>query len=625
MGQPRSFTSRVKHIAPGSPVSASNASAPDRQLEQRTNELLAQLDAINSGQLLVYRAQTVVEEAQDGQPVFWNDENQRFELALAAVETDTASGTLVPAASADCLGLVFNKTGPTTADIATVGMINFADLSAAIDGDIAPGRYYLSAGEEGKLVKQRPAVTVAVCYVLGPMSDCDTDNWVFILPQMRDFQEDHIHYRFDLTCRPAGDHTPPVPGDRHTIENADATLPGWLPADHTSFEGHAPSGAKFGYNLAVDTAVQRVWPPVPVEAALMLWDRADGNFAGEIPSRGQNALVRFDRYGIWWMSDCYADVPWPVTLDTTSSSSVSITSESSSAGDACPRTEQMRLVLAFLHMIFATDRAVVTSLQPASETEPIAFTNCDGEAATTGDLFARLRLEALIADDEYYGGRVFKELVGPGLTFGLGYVAEGLIAGSSRVLLTSQRQRRRTPGDATTPLVHQGLVTVDVDLEPGARELTPQVTYLGDALERTYQEISYLALPPDRDSGIRMRFNVPANGVPTSPRLTLQVWVFGRADGPFAEVTASYYRIAAPTPGTPTPITAGDTTLTLDIVTPSAALTADNVILVSSEEFEVAAGDTVMISINRAQDAEPDYAAEIGFIRVVGILAAGTE
>ncbi len=625
MGQPRSFTSRVKHIAPGAPVSASVASSPDRQLEQRTNELLAQIESINSGQLLVYRAQTVVEEAQNGQPVYWNHENQRFELALAAVETDAETGLLVPADSADCLGLVFNKTGPNTADIATVGMINFTDLSAAIDGDIEPGRYYLSAAAEGKLVKQRPGVTVAVCYVLGPMSDCDTNNWVFVLPQMRDFLEDHIHYRKDLTCRPAGDHTPPAIGERHTIENADASLPGWLPADHESFGGHAPAGAKFGYNLAVDTAVGRVWPPVPVDAALMIWDRGDGNFGAHIPSTGLDPLVKFTRFGIWWMSDCYGDVPWPVSLNTTSSSSISLTSESSSAGDACPRSEHMRLVLAFLHMVFATDRAVVTSLQPQSESEPIRFFNCDGEPATTGDLFAKLVLEALIAEDEYYGGRVFKELVGPGLKFGLGWVAEGLIAGSDRVILNGSHRRRKTPGDNTTPLVHQGLVTLDVDLEPGDRELTPQITRLGDALERVYKGIAFLALPPNRDSSLRMRFNIPQTGLPANPRLTLRAWVFGRAVGPFAEVTAGYYRLAAPTVGSPTVITEGDTDLAFDVVTPSAALAVDSVIIVDSEEFEVAAGDTVMIEINRAADAEPDYAAELGFIRVVGILATGTE
>jgi hypothetical protein len=622
----RNYTSRVQHVAEGSPVSASNTSRPTRQLEDRSNFLREQLDSIEEQRLLLYPSQTVEPDAEVGQAVFWNDQTKQFERALAGVEPDPVSGALVPLASADCLGMIVRKINSTLADIATIGVAQFDSLAAAIDGSVLPGRYYLSAETPGKITRQKPAVSIPVCHVMGPQNDCDETIWALLLPQPRDFLEEHVHYRFDLVCHPAGDTLPPTPGVCHQIFNPNVAHAGWLPADHASFNGHAPRGASFGYNLAAHPALQKLWPPIPLESVALFWDKGDGTLKGatEIPTRGIAPLAIIDRYGIWWMSCCYGDVPWPLHLDTLNESSASMTSASfPDDTDDCPRTDVMRLILAYTTMLFATDKSVVTSLEPAAG-EPITFLNCDNEPAKTGALRAKLDLAATIDSAEYFGGQVIKKLVGPGFKFGMGYVAEGLVAGNDNISLSSTRQRRLTPGDTGTPLVHQGIVTVSVDLDPGEKELPPQIIKLNDTLQREYKEIVYLGFPTGRDSNLRMSFNVPSSGLPTSPKFKLRAWMFGRgAVGPFSAITAGYYRIVLPTIGSPTVINEGDTPLTFNVVAPSTGLAADSIILVESAEFAVVAGDTVMLQLTRLANASPVYANDIGLVRVAGIIIPG--
>jgi len=275
----------------------------------------------------------------------------------------------------------------------------------------------------------------------------------------------------------------------------------------------------------------------------------------------------------------------------------------------------------------------VTSLQPDTD-EPLEFVNCDGEVSRTGDLFARLNILAMIAPNEYYGGQCLKEIVDSTLKFGVGWMTEGIIAGSEELILSSTRQRGLDPAlaiSATNPAVHQGIVTATLQLDPTEREMNPQITRLGDALEREHKEVEYIGFPDGRDSAIRMRYNVPPSGLPTTPNIKIRALVWGRAEGPFSAMTMSYYRIARPTDGVPTPVVEGDTAITFDVVTPSddydglgTNLPLDNVIEVESEEFSVAAGDTIYVTLSRASGAVPLFAADIGVIRIGGIIVPGT-
>lgn len=630
----RSFPSRVQHIQMGEPVSAGVTGRPDRTMEARTNYLKEVLDSIEAGRALLLRDQKVRADVLPGQPVFWNTSTQQYEPAQAVVYHDTDTGAFVTAPSADATGMVLDKHVGNTADIVLWGMVQFDSLANAIDGDVTPGRYYLSASQAGKLVLQRPPVTVPVCLVLGPLDACDEHTWVFVQPYQREFLENHIHLQFDLVPRPAGDHVPPAPGGIHVITNADSERQGWLPADDPSFGGMAPTGAKFGYNIAAHAGLSRTWPPVPASAVVLEMHKEgmghDPSHIDTLQRVGGN-FVRFDIHGIWWMTDCYDNVPWPSDLDTTVSSSLSSSSLSSDSLSSGPSgssesatcqdvPRRMQLVLSFIKMTFLTDKTVVTSLQPDTD-QPLRFVNCDGEEANTGDLFAQLVLDLLV-QDEFEGGQVIKGVTDNN-RFKRGWATEGLIAGSSKVLLTGTRSRLldiTAPAGGTNPRVHQGLVTVDVNIDPTERELLPQIVVLGDALERVYKGITYLGFPDGRNSGIRAKFVVPADGLPLNPTLKIRVQLLGRGTGTLTDLDTTYYILARPTTGVPTPLTAGDSALSMNT---AVAVVPDEVHEVESEAISITPGDTIFVSLERSQSGSPTYDYEIGLVRLGAIIVPG--
>lgn len=606
----KSWIRQVKHIQPGEPVSAAVASRPDRALQSRTDHLRDRLENIETGMALVDFDAAISLDVQEGYAVYWNADLQRYEPALALMEADTETGALVAAASADCLGMVITKRSSKVADVLLCGLAEFGELSNSIGETIVPGRYYLSAGQAGHLTKQRPPVTVPVAYVMGPKDSCSDKPLVFVMPQLRDFQQDHIHYRVSLVCAPAGTHTPPVAEGLHEITDADSALPGWLPADDASFNGTAPPGAVFGYNLSAHTALNRLWPPVPITAVALLLDKGvDRVGATEIPL-GREGLAVVNRYGIWWMSNCYGDVPWPTAYDSTSSTSA----WSESSLPECPRHEAMRLDIVFIRMLLGAASAVVTDLAPA-EGSPIVVENCDGDPATTGSLRLRLNLEALINSDEEEGPLVFKSL-STGFKFNRGLVVEGVKAGSANVTITSTHPS--TVDDVTT---HQGTVTIDANLNLDERELPTQITALNDAVERQFRDVPYVGFAQDRDAAVTFRFDVPVLGVPTSPQVKFRVVLFGLATGTLPALTMNYKIINRPD-GVDTPATIpASWESPAPVFDSTEAVTAYEAIEIESDALDVTAGDTVILQI--ARDADAGYAGEVALLRCKAILIGG--
>lgn len=603
------WTNNVPHVRSGEPVSAGVTGRSTRALEQRDNYLKERLDASALGKAVFDVDAPVAPDVKEGQPVFWNSKNYRYELALAAVEPDETTGVLVTQPSTECLGILYAKTGAAQGHVVYSGIVKLSALSNAITGAILPGRYYLSSSTPGQLVKQRPPITVAVCYVLGAKETCADDPWVAVNPQMRDFLEDHIHYRFSLVCRPAGTHDPDAAyGDgRHVITDADATEQGWLPADHESFNGKAPPLAVFGYNMAAHPELQRIWPPVPISAVAVLWDKGiDRVGATEVPL-GPDGLVIVDTNGIWWMSDCFADVPWPPNLSDFTEGSLSSQSE-----PECSREEKMRVEVVFLRQVFGNDRSVVTSLAPA-EGSPITVQNCDGDPATTGDLKLNLDLAFFIDPEVVDGALAFKEL-GEGFKFKRGYVVEGLIAGNDSVTLNGSTQRAISEEDAR--ILHQGRVSVTVNLEPTDKELPPQIVRLADAVERLHKDVPYIGFPQAQDSSVRLRINVPPEGLPTSPKLKIRTVLFGLVAATLPPLTMTYRRISTPAAGSPAvALPTTDTALTFDS---EVSIGAEQIVTIESAEFTVAAGETILVTIARAADS--GYNGEVGIIRWGGVL-----
>lgn len=608
----KSWDNNIRHIVDGEAVNAGVAGRPDRTLEGNLRYLREVVDSALLGQALFLRDVTVASTVLVGQPVYWNSVNQQFEAALAAVENDAESNTLVPKASSDVVGVVHSKSNSTLADVASLGWLAL-DIDNAVDGTIAAGRYYLSSAEAGKLTTQRPPVSVPVLFA-------DGQGNVMLTPALRDFVEDHVHYTFELTAKPAGTAAyidsgngttvvgPPPNAEDHAISGPDAALEGWLPASHTSFDGKAPTGAEFGYNLATHSDLQKVWPPIPVSAAAITWDKGVSQSGGTNVKLGAAGGAIVDANGIWWMSKCYGDVPWFKDYNSASPPADPTTGQ-------CPREEAIQVLLHYARMVFATDKSVVTSLQTPS-TSVLTITNCDNDAATTGDLHIDADFNLLTEDEDLAGHQVIKEISDN--KYKRGPVVEGLFAGSGEILLSSDSTK--TVSGLT---MYTGQVTVSRNIDSLDREMLPQIVRLDDVVERFYKDVTYIGFPQGRESSVRYRFNVPPSGLPSNPKFKLRVVILGRIGGSgvsLPAMNASYRIIPRPTAFTALPTT--DTAFSsTDFNTVQGITTADTYIEVESTEVSIAAGDTILVKLSRP--AGTGYNAEVGVIRIGAVITSG--
>lgn len=606
----------IRHVNTGEPVQAAIVNRPDSALETRTNYLKDRLDAAALGQALFDVDATVAENVLEGQPVFWNATDQRYEPAVVVVGPDPVTQNIVAQPSTDCVGLVYRKKSNNLADIVLRGIVKLPSITNAIGAQVAPGRYYLSTTQAGKLVKDRPAAPVSVCHVQGAKDTCADEPWVIVEPYMHDFLSDHTHYRFDLVAAPIG--TASVVSGRYQLtvppETDINTTQGWLPADHPSFNGRAPLNARFGYNLKAHAQLAAVWPPVPIAAAAVLWDKGE-NLTGafEVPL-GENGLVILDADGIWWTSDCVNDVPWPAIPT------------QPPAPNSCPRDEKMRVIVAFLRMLYANDKNVVTSLY-ADPAGPLQITNCNNDHATTGDLKIDLDLQLLVDPTETAGGRALKE-IGDDNTFKRGWVTEGLFSASDAIVLTGSNTRALTEiekaafnvaGDTT--LIHQGLVRLTFNDPALSREIAPQIIRLSDVIERLYYDVPYLAFPNGQESSLRLRFNVPNTGLGSSLQMSVAAQLLSRAAGSsgLPRLNVSYRRLPRPAAGAEVPLVTADSATSLEL-NYTTSITADKIVEVSTDSFEIMPGDTVLVTVSRPAANNVTYAGEVGLLRVAGVV-----
>jgi hypothetical protein len=588
-----SWTPSISHIQDGEPVSGGVASRPDRALEQRTGYLRDRLNAAAVGQGVVAPGVPLDPAVLAGQPVAWVAEDNRFAQAIAQVTTDGETGALVLSPLSDCIGIVVRKNTPGTAGDLLLAGRHAVDLTDA--GVTAAGRYYLSPAEPGKLVAQRPPMSVPVLYYDG--------TYAYVLPNFKDFFEGHVHHKVELACKPAGTHSDPGSPNPHVITSPNASLQGWLPANHATFAGKAPTGAAFGYNIAAHPALERVWPPIPPSSATLILDKGAGASGAVIPL-GLNGLCHVNQDGIWWMSNCYGDVPWPTAYN---SASPPTPVPPNSASPECPRDQEMRLSLWFVELLLQTDKSVVTSLT-AAEDGPITILNCDGDPASTGDLVIGLDLDFLVDDgDDEEGHLFFKTL--DGITFKRGPGVEWLEQGSNVTL---------TPTVGTAEEA-QGRVRIDVDVDLAERELPPQTVVLDDAEERDHLGVPFLGFPSGRSSSVRLRFSVPPIGLPASPTVKVRILVYGSTTGTLPATVMSYRRLPRPSGGAGVALPASDTSVTCNT---NAAITAGQYKEFESAAITVAAGDTLLVSFTR--NKVDGYSGEVGLIRIGAVLVAGS-
>lgn len=601
----------LRLIGEKAPVRAGEVNRPLRQVDQNTKYIWEVLQAAAIGSTVYSRRVTVEEEAKVGMAVYLNPATQRFERGLALAEADEATGVVATAASAQVWGVVAHKHQADLADILLFGVDDIDISQATTDGDPAAGVYYLSGAVQGKLTRQKPPVSVAVLRRT-------PDGKVFVMPQFVDFLDRHSHYQFKLACRPAGTTSPPTEGGLHAVTGGNSLLAGWLPADHPVFEGKAPPGAVFGYNLEAHQGLKSVWPPVPVSNAKLEWNKAlsaDVGFTG-VPL-GTGGLAVLNRDGIWWMSNCYGDVPWPLSFDSTVSSSYS-----DSVGAECPRHNEMELVLYFTKVNFATDSAVVLSLHSGDARLKVRCYGDPSREANTGHLEVDLDLNLVVKDD-VAGYLALKTFDADTSEFGRGPVVEGLYALSGNVNLSGTVSGTRTV-DSVARTVHQGLVAVSVD-PADTKELDVQLVRLDGAEEAYYgtPPVMYLEFVDGDEREYRGKVHVPFDLAIASPRMKLRFEILGRAAGTLPQLEFTGRIVPRPPDGLATPLDLPDDTTEFAITCDTTGVLTDTnqYVEAESESFAVAAGDTVYFTVRRS--ASDGYAAAVGVLRQAGVVVSG--
>lgn len=596
------MTQPIRTIRQGDPGSPGTVNSPLLQLNRGLRQLEQYLADLEAGNFISARRVALGSTTVVGSPVYWNTITSAFEAAQLSV--NNTEGLFALADSSKVMGIVIAKETATSGTVMFYGTKN-VDITPAIASGSGAGYYYLST-EAGKLTKTRPFVGVPVVFVTNTGA-------VLMVNRLDDSLDRHTHRKFSLVCLPAGDTVPPNFGDVHVVTNPDANLPGWLPANHASFNGKAPAGAVWGYNLAKDEALNAVWPPIPIESCELIWDTSNyATLGGSTVPLGYGGLCIIDENGLWWTSNCYGDVPWPLVYDSSDNS----TSYSDDSNPECPRNRFMSLILHTAWPIFDAATTVVTSLRSV---DPRITINCLGTTTpgTKGDLEINLDLSLGVATENSRGAIVLKGLSDS--TFSKGVVAEGIYTESNNVILSSDLDPvLLDPEDEDSPLVYQGMVSIEV-VPQSTLEIPAQLARLENVLEQYYVDIPYLGMPPGKDSEIRLRFDVPNDLALSSPTFQIRLTLLGRGAGTLPSLTVTG-RIVPKAVSSPLslPVLIDEFAVTIDTTETLAAV--NQYISVTSEAFAVAAGDTVFIKVSR--DSGDAYTSEVGLLATTGILGS---
>lgn len=583
----------VDLVRDGEPVAAAVDGRPISQLARQVQAVRTQNRAAGEPGSLVSRRVAMASDVVVGDTVYFNASTGRLEKALAGLAIDSVTGIASPKPSARPRGLVIAKSTATTGDILIFGSGTIAAASIFETGQSpTTGTLYLSGMEPGKLTATRPAVSI-------PFLHYDGSGRVFVDAGFSSNPRT-VKYAFQLTCLPAGSHTPPAPGGTHSITSPNASLGGWLPAAHASFNGKAPGGAVFGYNLATHAQLRAVWPPLPGGYRLE-WIKGvspDENYGG-VPEW----LVVVDDNGIWWKSNCYAEAPWPATYD-------------SGAGPpptppACPIPYPMKLRITLDRQAYPDDLTVVTKLVSLNERLAVTCSGTD-DPAVAGPLDIDLDLTDMVDDDNTLGATVLKGFDGEIFTKGI--IVEGIYAASNGVTLISNLATGLLdPEDEESPPVYRGLVGVAIDAQSQI-ELPPRLIRLDGALEDLIANVPCLTLPYNRITSYVGDLVVPQTLSFATPKLRIRLLLVGQVVGTVPALVLEYFRVATVAVGSQAAL--GTPSWTATSLGSMPTLSAVNSkFSLTTAALTVAAGDKVVFRLSRAVDA---YAGKISVYAQIG-------
>lgn len=581
------FKDLLRQIRNGDPVDESTINPPLRDLSANDRYLLDLINALAASSAVYRRDATVDEAVSVGEPVFFNSATGQFEQGLAAASI--IDGVARTASSAQIWGVCAVKKSSTRADILLQGYAEL-DISGPVGGTVAAGLYFLSAATPGGLTLQEPPIGVPVLFA-------DGDGGVLINNSFADLFASHQHYRFALVCEPCG--TPELDAGRYTITGADDSLPGWLPADHAVFNGLAPAGAAFGYNISASPLASS-WPPVPLAGAVLEWFNGVGVSLPDL-----EGLAVIDNNGIWWLTDCEDWQPWPADF---------IFGGTTPTFDplTCPPTPPMALRLWYASSKFQTADTVVTSLR-AKEGGVLTIT-CLNDAnvnQATGDLEIDANLTLLLDEaTDTVGHIVLKGLVNN--TFTRGPVVSGVKSSGGSLLLSSV-------DGADEDGYHVGNVLLTALQTPLGLELDIQSVRLFGATEESHLGTLGLGFPLDRKTSYVGEVHVPYSLEATTVSIGLRFWLLARGAGALPPLTLTAQVVTRPDP-VEAPADLAEDWAAVTLTLPVTELTEDQYVEVTSSEIATSPGSVLLFSLERDDSAGDGFPGEVHVIRQSAVI-----
>lgn len=580
------FSTLLKTVSDGDPVAAASVNTPDAQLLKLYEYLLSRVESLENGAAIYRRGVAFDAAVSVGMPVYFDAVSGTFKKAKAAASI--VDGVITTDDQAKLWGICAVKTSSTTGDILLAGVAKI-DMSLAIDGVVTAGTYYLSGTTAGKLTQAEPPIGI-------PVLTIDNDSNVLVNIIANDLFGLHQHYKFDLNCYPAGSATLVVemgPGDTPILPGSwqilmgDEDVVGWLPADHASFNGKAPDGAAFGYNIAT-SALANAWPPLPLAGATIEWFNGAAIVLPDL-----EGLVQIDAYGIWWMTDVDGYQPWPEDYGSTT--------------PASPPAMSMRLW--YSRPKFYTSGSVVTSLV-AKEGSVITIRCVNGadETQSTGDLEIDADLSLLLATAQDTPGYIALKGLAAG-KFTRGPVVSGVKAGSSNVLVTGNA----TDGDGYAV----GQCTVTVSASVAGYELPVLSVRLQGATEENYSDVTALGFPDERKTSYRGEVSVPYGLEVATVNVALRFWLLARANGTLPALTLTARVLPRPS-GSAEALVMTDSLVSLTI--PGTAVVEDTYIEVTSANIAAEPGSVIQFTLERDASAGDGFAGEVHVIRHSGVI-----
>ena len=263
----------------GGSTKSTDMNQPIQALIDRTDYLKSVVDQIASNKRLQSACNKLADDTVAGDAVYFDLATGLFQRGLAKWSTAlNADGSLSAAASALILGFITSKETASSGIITLYGEIDDpAVITAIFGGTPAPGIYYLSPTEAGKVTTVQPTVIVPCIFY--------TYEGRAIVLENKAWGPNHTHKTF-------------------MMEEA------WLPVVDAEFDAMVkPVGATYGYDIASDYNLKSLFSIFP--GAVKLSANGAIQYADSVVVNDDN---------IWWIGagdpnsfinvECYSTIPF---------------------------------------------------------------------------------------------------------------------------------------------------------------------------------------------------------------------------------------------------------------------------------------------------------------------------